>query len=157
MMTSREAEATPTNPRSSDLIVILIANLMNLIMVLVFLSRTELIPDTQVASWIWALFSLVLLAAAVLNLRAKREWWASALPALLALFLVVEIVLDYVLQFDFRSTRWLGPYLLLYYLSILGMVGYSFLAGKKYGVITLLTYFLSQIAALYSYFTVGHG
>ena len=103
------------------------------------------------------ILSLALAAATVWNLQARREWWAAVLPALLALFLIVEIVLDYILQFDFRSTRWLGPYLLLYYLSIMGMIGYSFLVQKKYGVITLVTYFLSQIAALYSYFTVGHG
>jgi hypothetical protein len=39
----------------------------------------------------------------------------------------------------------------------MGMIGYSFAAQKKYGFITLATYFLSQIAALYSYFKVGHG
>jgi len=46
---------------------------------------------------------------------------------------------------------------LLYYVSILGMIGYSFVAQKKVGFITLGTYFLSQIAAFYSYFKVGHG
>lgn len=130
---------------------------MNLIMVVVFFSRTLLIPRIQIVGWVWVLFSLALAAAVVVNLRARREWWAAVLPALLALFLILELVLDYILVFDFRSTRWLGPYLLLYYLSIMGMVGYSFLVQKKYGVITLVTYFLCQIAALYSYFTAGHG
>jgi hypothetical protein len=37
------------------------------------------------------------------------------------------------------------------------MIGYSFLANKRYGFVTLVTYFLSQIAALYSYLQVGHG
>jgi hypothetical protein len=41
--------------------------------------------------------------------------------------------------------------------ATLGMIGYSFLAERKYGFITLATYFLSQIAAVYSYFRVGHG
>jgi hypothetical protein len=150
-------EAPQTVVRPVDLTVIIVANLMNLIMVVVFFSRTLLIPRIQIVGWVWVLFSLALAAAVVVNLRARREWWAAVLPALLALFLILELVLDYILVFDFRSTRWLGPYLLLYYLSIMGMVGYSFLVQKKYGVITLVTYFLCQIAALYSYFTVGHG
>ena len=72
-------------------------------------------------------------------------------------FLIIEVVLDYVLKSDFRNTSLIGPYLLLYYISILGMIGYSFLVEKKYGFITLVTYFLSQFAALYSYMKVGHG
>lgn len=155
-MAVQEAEVPQTTSHLVDLTVIAVANLMNLIMVVVFLSRTALVPRIQIVGWIWGVFSLALAAAAVWNLRSKREWWAAVLPALLVLFLIVEILLDYILQLDFRSTRLLGPYLLLYYLSILGMVGYSFLVEKKYGAITLVTYFLSQIAALYSYFTVGH-
>ena len=156
-MAAQNLSAAQIELRTVDLVVIAVANLMNLIMVFVFFARTQLIPRTQIVGWVWVFFSLALGAAAILNFRARREWWAAVLPALLALFLVAEIVLDYILVFDFRSTRWLGPYLLLYYLSIMGMIGYSFLTQKKYGVITLVTYFLSQIAALYSYFTVGHG
>jgi hypothetical protein len=75
----------------------------------------------------------------------------------MVVFLIIEVVLDYILQYDFRNTSLLGPYLLLYYVSVLGMIGYSFAVQKKYGFITLATYFLSQIAAFYSYFKVGHG
>lgn len=67
------------------------------------------------------------------------------------------MALDYVTRYEFRSTALLGSYLFLYYVSILGMIGYSFLAEKTCGYVTLATYFLSQIAALYSYFKVGHG
>jgi hypothetical protein len=87
----------------------------------------------------------------------QREWWAITLPLLLIVFLVAEVALDYIARYDFRSTRLLGPYLFLYYVSIMGMIGYSFLAEKRYGFVTLATYFLSQIAALYSYLKVGHG
>lgn len=86
-----------------------------------------------------------------------REWWTYVLPSIFIAFLVLEIVLDYILKIEFRTTPLLGPYLLLYYAAIFGMIGYSFRIGKKYGFITLVTYFLSQIAALYSYTQVGHG
>lgn len=143
--------------RSIDLVVVGVANLMNIIMVVVFFLRSMMVERLQVVGFIWAAFILVLAAVVVLNIRAKREWWAIALPLLLVVFLIVEVALDYIAKYDFRSTILLGPYLLLYYVSILGMIGYSFLTEKKYGFITLATYFLSQIAAFYSYFKVGHG
>ena len=143
--------------RTVGLVVVAVANLMNMIMVVVFLSRSMMVERLQVVGFIWGALILVLAAVVVLNVRAKREWWAIVLPLLLVVFLIVEIVLDYIIQYDFRSTILLGPYLLLYYVSIMGMIGYAFLTGKRLGIITLVTYFLNQIATFYSYFKVGHG
>jgi len=102
-------------------------------------------------------FIAVLAVVVFQNIRAKRGRWFTLMPALFGIFLIVEVILDYVLKIDFRNTGLLTPYLILYYASILGMIGYSFLVEKKYGFITLVTYFLSQFAALYSYMRVGHG
>lgn len=143
--------------RLIDLGVVAVANLMNLIMVPIFLMRTMKVEHPQVVGLVWVVFILVLAVAVVFNIRAKREWWVVLFPLLLGVFLIVEVALDYIARYDFRSTSLLGPYLLLYYVSIMGLIGYSFAAKKNYGFITLVTYFLSQIAALYSYFKVGHG
>ena len=141
----------------SDLVVIGAANLFNLIMVGVFYLRTRDVYHSLVTGYIWAGLIILLAVGAIINLQAKRGLWFSALPLLFVGFLIVELVLDYILQLDFRSTGLLIPYLILYYLSILGMIGYAFLAEKKLGAVTLATYFLSQIAAIYSYIQVGHG
>ena len=144
--------------RTEDLIVFSLANLMNLIMVVIFLLRAGGSSDhVIIIGWVWVIFILVLTGAVVLNIINGREWWTYVLPSIFIAFLVLEIVLDYILKIEFRTTRLLGPYLLLYYAAIFGMIGYSFRIGKKYGFITLITYFLSQIAALYSYTQVGHG
>jgi hypothetical protein len=144
-------------PARVDLVVVALANLMNVIMVVVFLLRVSRVGRLQVVGFVWGTLVLVLTGVVILNVRAKREWWTTALPLLLILFLIVELALDYVGKYDFRNTVLLGPYLSLYYVSILGMVGYSFLTKKRYGFITLATYFLSQTAAFYSYSRVGHG
>lgn len=94
-----------TTRKSVDLTVFSLANLMNLIMVLIFLARA----------------------------RGMAR------------------------NIDIRSTRLLGPYLLLYYLALFGMIGYSFQIGKNFGFVTLVTYIVNQIATFYSYFQVGHG
>jgi hypothetical protein len=143
--------------RKVDLVVFSLANLMNLIMVIVFLTRAAGAARIEFLGLIWAGFIIALSAVVLLNIRARRAWWTVALPSLLIAFLILEIILDYILRIDFRSTRLLGPYLALYYLALLGMIGYSFQMGRRSGFITLATYFINQIATLYSYFRVGHG
>lgn len=142
---------------SIDLLAVAVTNLFNVIMVVVFLLRTRGATHPPLVGLIWVAFILVLAVVVALNINMQREWWAITLPLLLIVFLVAEVALDYIARYDFRSTRLLGPYLFLYYVSIMGMIGYSFLAEKRYGFVTLATYFLSQIAALYSYLNVGHG
>jgi hypothetical protein len=61
--------------------------------------------------------------AVVLNALGGREWWAVVLPLPLLLHFGVELFLDYVLRFEFRKTRWLGPYLLIFYAGQMGMIG----------------------------------
>jgi hypothetical protein len=145
------------NNRSIDLVVVTLANLMNTVMVVVFVLRSLAMGRLQVVGFVWVGMILVLAYVVTLNVRAKREWWTMVLPSQLLVFLIAEVLLDYVVMTEFRSTALPGPYLFLYYISILGMIGYSFLTEKTYGFVTLATYFLSQIAALYSYFKVGHG
>ncbi len=141
-----------------DLAFIGLANLVNVLMVGVFLSRP---PGwrrlERTLGWIFVALSLPVAAVLVLNLLGGREWWAITMPALLLAFIAVEFVLDYWLERDFRHSRLLGPYLLLYYLALMGLIGYAFLVGEIYGFVTLVTYFLQLGATAYSYRKVRHG
>ena len=141
-----------------DTALVVIANLFNLIMVAIFVSRPFELKRLE--TWL-GLVSIALALpvgiAIVLNVMAGREWWAVVLPALLFGFLLVELLLDYILKIDFRHTRLLGPYLLLFYAAQMGMVGYAFLVCEIYGFVTLITYFACLGATAYSYRKVGHG
>ena len=87
-----------------------------------------------------------------------RCWlWLAALPGVMIVYLLVEWLLDYALKLPFRQSRWLGAYLLLFYLAQWAMIGYAFIVRPLYGFITLPTYFLSLGATAYSYAKVGHG
>lgn len=143
--------------RKTDLTVFSLANLMNIIMVIIFFSRVAGAARMNIVGAIWVGFIIILAAVIYLNAKARREWWTIVLPSLLIVFLILEILLDYILLIDFRSTSLLGPYLLLYYLALFAMIGYSFKIGKIFGFITLATYFINQAATFYSYFQVGHG
>lgn len=141
-----------------DLVVVVIANLLNLILSLIFLNRvfgrTEWEHGLGYGTLIMV-FPLTIIVVA--NLVGRRNWAFWVLPLVMVAFLIIEFVLDYWLKFNFRQTAWLGPYLLIYYVALFAMIGYAFLAGKPYGFITLITYFINLAATFFSYARVGHG
>lgn len=138
-----------------DLFVVVIANLFNLMVIGLMLARVAQIDYDLGIPLI--LMAVLLIAASILNIIWRREKWFSILPLILAGYLLFEWCLDYIFKIEFRSTWLLGPYLLLFYAGQMGMIGYSFLVRKGYGVVTLVTYFLSLAATAYSYMHVGHG
>jgi CDP-diglyceride synthetase len=141
-----------------DLVVVVWTNLFNLIIVGLMLSRH---PGWKKFEYYIGLLNIALILplgiAVLFNTLNGRQWWTILLPGLLILYLLVELLLDYVFKFPFRQTRWLGPYLGLFYLAQWMMIGYAFAAARRYGFITLLTYFISLGATAYSYRKVGHG
>ncbi len=147
--------------RVVDLGVFGIANLINVLLVVIFLARARAgTRDTlveNIAGWITVAMALPLIAAIIVNIAAKRGAWLWILPLVTVIFLIVEFILDYALKIDFRSTGLLVPYLILYYLGQFAMVGYTFMIGKPYGFITLVTYFINLAATFYSYAQVRHG
>jgi hypothetical protein len=141
-----------------DLTLFVVANLVNILMVGIFLSRPKGLKHIEKKLGIVLITLAIPVAISILlNIAGKREWWSIVLPSLLVVFLIVELIFDYILKLDFRHTSLLWPYLLLYYVSLWGMIGYTFLIGKPYGFATLITYFLNLLATWYSYSRVGHG
>jgi hypothetical protein len=144
--------------RPVDLSVVIVANIINLLVIAVFLVRTLGKRDLEhMLGVVLVLCAIPLLYALYRNVAAGREWWAIVLPGFMVFYLILELLLDYILKVEFRQTALLWPYLLVFYLSLTGMIGYAFLSGKIRGYITLGTYFLGLFAAWYSYSKVGHG
>ena len=144
--------------RTVDLALFVLANLINLLLAGMFLGRLRGWRRlAQVLGWSSVALGLPVAAVAVLNLLGGREWWTVVMPALYVAYALLHLVLDGILKLDFRNTRLLGPYLLVYYVALWGLVGYCFSAGAVYGFITLATYFLCLFATLYAYRRVGHG
>jgi len=93
----------------------------------------------------------------IFHVKNQASFWMVVLPFLMIAFLVFELILDYLLKFEFRKTRWLGLYLLVFYAAQWGMIGFGFLVDRISGFITLLTYLISLAATAFSYKKVGHG
>ena len=135
-----------------DLVVVVAANLFNLLMAAIFLTRPKGWKRFERAAGLVLVGMAVPLGAAViLNALGKRGWWVVVLPLPLILHCIVELLLDYVLKLDFRKTRLLGPYLALFYLGQMGLIGYAFIVEPVYGFATLATYFLCLGATRYAH------
>jgi polyferredoxin len=141
-----------------DLGVFAVANLINLLLTVMFIARGREKKKVESAAGLAVvLLGLPLAAASVVSALGRRAWWTWALPLLMVFFCIVEYLVDYALKVEFRDTRAMKPYLVLYYVSLMGLIGYSFLVGKTYGSVTLLTYFVHMGATAYSHGRVRHG
>ncbi len=140
-----------------DLTIVVIANLINIALIILFLSRPFKQPRLEYFMGLFlSALILPLIALALLNLRAGRDWWSYVLPLIMAAFLLLEFILEYVLGINRRKTWFFGPYLLFYYFSLMMMIGYAFLVSRPAGFITIITYFLGLAATWSSYTHVGY-
>lgn len=142
-----------TDYKRVDLIVVYIANFINVIMVILFVARIFGLPQMEyVLGIVVMIMGFALGYIAFLNKKSKRDKWEAYLLIPIFLFFVVDLALDYVLAFDFRSTAIVGPYVLLYYVGLWGLIGYSFRFDKKWGFLTLATYFLNMVFSVLAHY-----
>ena len=130
--------------RRIDLTVAYAANFINVIMALLFVVRIYNIPQVEdILGIVVMILGFGLGYIAFVNWRNKRDKWETYLLIPIFLFFIVELLLDYILNFDFRNTALVGPYILFYYVGLWGLIGYAFRFDKKWGFLTLVTYFLN--------------
>ena len=145
--------------RTADLVVFGAANVVNLLLAVLFyvrwrgLERVEYVLGLVIVSMI-----VPVCAAAASNALARREWWSFVLPLVLALYLLIELLLDYVFKIPFRETGLLWPYIVVFYAGVWAMIGYSFLMGRVFGAATLATYFIQLGVMIFTHTKGGlHG
>jgi hypothetical protein len=140
----------PTN--TIDFIAFIAANIVNITMVILFICRTKKLEKAEYFLGLIVVAMILPLAYIVIvNFLQNREWPFYILPISLILFLLVELYLDYIKKIDFRNSTLIWPYIVLYYLGLMGMIGYTFLANKTFGFITLGTYFINLFATWYAH------
>jgi len=144
-----------------DITVFIIANLINISMTVIFIFREK---GWGRGEYITGLVLIVLILPLsfiiFFNVVSARDWWTIVIPAVVISFLAAELLLDYIMGLEFRNTPLLWPYIILYYLALFGMIGYSFSIGKGWGLVTLCTYFLNLFATWYAHRkpnNVNHG
>ena len=131
------------------MIVAYMANLINVIMTILFTARIFGLPQVEyVLGIVVMIMGFALGYVAFLNKKNRRDKWEVYLLVPIFLFFIVDLFLDYLFPSDFRSTLIAVPYVLLYYIGLWGLIGYSFRFDKKWGFVTLATYFLNMALSI---------
>jgi hypothetical protein len=129
----------------------------NLCFAAMFLARVRSPDRAGPLGFLGTAMAIPLLAAALIAIPAGMQGWEIALPLVFVGFAMVEIAVDVVADFDVRSTGWLWPYLMSFYLAQWAVIGAAFRVSEPGGVAVLVTYFICMAATAYSYRKVGHG
>ena len=139
--------------KNTHLVVVYLANLINIIMTILFTVRIFGLSQVEYALGIVVMaMGFVLGYIAILNKKNRRDKWEFYLLIPIFLFFIVDLFLDYLFPFDFRSTALAGPYVLLYYVGLWGLIGYNFRFNKKWGFATLATYFLNMTLSVLAHY-----
>ena len=147
------SDSKPQNDYSRiDLSVVVVANAINLMMAALFAARLTGLTQVQYGFGVVAMvLGFALGYATYVNNRSKRDKWMTWFLLPIFLFFVIDLFLDYVWVFNFRDTIIVGPYILLYYVGLWGLIGYGFKFDEKCGFITLATYFVNMTLSILPY------
>jgi len=102
------------NYRKIDLIVVYLANFINILIAFLFLARMSGLTEVENTFGIAVItMGFTLGYIAYLNKKNRRDKWETYLLIPIFLFMIIELILDYIFVLDFRSTIIAGPYLSL--------------------------------------------
>ena len=139
------------------LLVVGAGSLANLAIAAMFVARVKRPERARPLGFLGTAMALPLAAASLIAWLEGMHPWDIALLMVFVVFAVIEIGVDVVADFDVRSSRWLWPYLMSFYLAQWAIIGAAFRASDVGGAFVLVTYFVCLAATAYSYRRVGHG
>ena len=127
----------------------ILANVINISTISIFVAR--LFGKPEIGHWIGIviLFSIIplfylLISAKLLN-RAKIYYiWVG----LMIVFIIVEFLVDWFPKIEFRNNLIIViPYVMLFFGATGGMIGVASLAGKRWTVITVISFLIMFVLA----------
>jgi hypothetical protein len=125
------------------------ANVYMLLIIAVFVSR--ILGWLEIGRWIGIASSLVLIPLIylfVIGLKTDRPKIYFVWLVLMILFLFFELIVDDILQVDFRSVNWVViPYVMFFFAATGGMIGVASQAGKSWAITTVIVFFIMAILA----------
>lgn len=85
-------------------------------------------------------------------LKAREEKRIIFSNMVIILYLLLELLLDYVLLIPFREILAIHiPYILVFYAAEFSMIGVSFRLNRRVGFVVLTTFFVLLVCLVYSY------
>ncbi len=127
----------------------ILANLINVSAISIFIAR--LLGEPEIGHWIGIiiLFSIIpliylLCSAKSLNRPGIYYIWIS----LMIVFIIIEFLVDWFPKIEFRNSLIIViPYVMLFFGATGGMIGVASLAGKRWTLITAISFLIMFVLA----------
>ena len=135
--------------RTANLVGAITANVYMLLVIAMFNAR--ILGWLEIERWTGIISSLVifpLIYLFVVGLKTERRMIYFVWLVLMILFLFFELVVDDILQVDFRSVNWaVIPYVMFFFAATGGMIGVAMQAGKPWTRLTCIIFLIMAIMA----------
>ncbi|HSF80889.1 MAG TPA: hypothetical protein VLA49_06625 [Anaerolineales bacterium] len=136
-----------------DLAFVITATLFNLLIAAIFIAQKRQRADlVRVFGILWLSLGIPLLLVFVHYLSLGKELWIMIYFGLVLFYMLVELLLDYILKFDFRSKRSTHiPYIILEYVALIGLIGISFAVDRTWGFVVSISFWILLVALIFLY------
>lgn len=125
------------------------ANVINISTILIFVAR--LLEKPAIGHWIgiiiqFTIIPLFYLLYAARSLNRARIYYIQV--SLMIVFIIVEFLVDWYPKIEFRNNLLIViPYVMLFFGATGGMIGVASLAGKRWIVVTVLSFLIMFVLA----------
>ena len=127
----------------------ILANVINLSTILVFVFRA--LDKPEIGHWIGIVVQLSIFPTVYLLFTARRfnrRRIYSTWLGLMIVFILVEFIVDWYPKIDFRNNLTIViPYVMLFFGATGGMIGVASLAGKRWTIVTVITFLIMFVLA----------
>lgn len=132
-----------------DLLGAMVAHVIFISSIITFSSR--MIFKLQPGHWVGIPILLMAFPLGYLLIKApdlNRPFLYYVQVGIMLVFLVVLFLVDYVLKYDFRQTKWMViTYVMLFFAGAGGMIGISAQAGKGWTISAVILFFITAVLA----------
>ena len=135
--------------RTANLVGAITANVYMLLVIAMFNAR--ILGWLEIERWTGIISSLVIIPLIylfVVGLKTERRMIYFVWLVLMILFSLFELIVDDILQVDFRSVNWaVIPYVMFFFAATGGMIGVAMQAGKPWTRLTCIMFLIMAIMA----------
>jgi hypothetical protein len=141
-----------------DLLGALVAHVIFISSIITFLAR--MFVGTKPGHWIGIPILLMFFPLVYLLLRApefNKPILYYIQIGLMAIWLIVLFIVDYILHFNFRETQWMIiSYVVLYFAGAGGMIGIASQAGRGWTISSVILFLVTAILAFVQRAVTGY-
>ena len=142
-----------TNLATFDLLFVLSAVAFNLLIAAIFVAQ-KLGQDKLVKTFgiLWLLLIIPLALVFVSYWQAGKEAQVLLYLVLIFLYMLAELLLDYVFKIDFRSKSITHvPYIILEYIALFSLIAIAFDIDQRWGIVISICFWILMGSLIFLY------